>query len=62
VRRGDHHHAAHEPADNLPEGSSIQRLLIDWSQGCSAVIDYLVSLWFSLASFPGQTPARSVQR
>ncbi len=29
MRRGDHHHAAHEPADNLPESSSIQWLLID---------------------------------
>jgi hypothetical protein len=29
MRRGDHHHAAHEPADNLPERSSIQRLLVD---------------------------------
>jgi hypothetical protein len=29
MHRGDHHHAAHAPADNLPEGFSIQRLLID---------------------------------
>jgi hypothetical protein len=66
MRRGDHHYAAHEPADNLPESSSIQRLLIDslasHLQGRSAVIDHLVPLWFSLASFPGQAPARSVQR
>jgi hypothetical protein len=62
VIRGDHHHAAHEPADNLPEGSGIQRLLIDWSQGCPAVIDYLVSLRFSLAFLRWPGPDRSAQQ
>jgi hypothetical protein len=45
------------PADHL-----LQRLLIDWSQGCSAVIDYLVSLRSSLPSLPRPGPGRSVQR